>query len=75
MKKASAGRRRRTNIPGERTNCRKLPQPEYLPVSVSEAKKCYGSEDLDVVLITGDAYIDQPSFGVAIIGRYLVAHG
>ncbi|MCX8174173.1 MAG: YgiQ family radical SAM protein [Thermoplasmata archaeon] len=56
-------------------NSRKLPQPEYLPVSLDEARKCYGSEELDVILITGDAYIDQPSFGIAIIGRVLVAHG
>jgi len=29
----------------------------------------------DVVLVTGDAYVDHPSFGVALIGRWLEAHG
>lgn len=32
-------------------------------------------EQLDFVLVTGDAYIDHPSFAHAIISRYLVAHG
>jgi len=57
------------------TNYSGQPQPDYLPVSKSEVKKYYHSEELDVVLVTGDAYIDQPSFGVAVIGRFLVAHG
>ncbi len=30
---------------------------------------------LDVVLVTGDAYVDHPSWGVAAIGRWLEAHG
>ncbi len=30
---------------------------------------------LDVLLVTGDAYVDHPSFGVAVIGRWLQAHG
>ncbi len=30
---------------------------------------------LDVIIFTGDAYIDHPSFGAAVIGRYLFAHG
>ncbi|MEM3396767.1 MAG: YgiQ family radical SAM protein [Thermoplasmata archaeon] len=64
-----------TTILAELINSRKLPQPKYLPVSSEEARKCYGSEELDVILVTGDAYVDQPSFGVAIIGRVLVAHG
>ena len=29
----------------------------------------------DIVLITGDAYVDHPSFGAALIGRWLVHHG
>jgi len=32
-------------------------------------------EQLDVILISGDAYIDHPSFGPALIGRYLESHG
>lgn len=34
-----------------------------------------GWDALDVIIITGDAYIDHPSFGAAIIGRWLEAHG
>ena len=34
-----------------------------------------GWDALDVLLITGDAYVDHPSFGVALLGRWLCAHG
>jgi len=34
-----------------------------------------GWDSCDVVLITGDAYIDHPSFGMALVGRLLEAHG
>ena len=34
-----------------------------------------GWEELDVLLVTGDAYIDHPSFGAAVIGRVLEADG
>ena len=43
----------------------------YLPMTPEEA----GNEPLDVILITGDAYVDHPSWGVAAIGRWLEAHG
>lgn len=34
-----------------------------------------GWNQLDIIIITGDAYIDHPGFGAAIIGRWLEAHG
>ncbi len=34
-----------------------------------------GWDHADFVLVSGDAYVDHPSFGAAIIGRYLEAHG
>ncbi len=34
-----------------------------------------GLDQIDIVLISGDAYVDHPSFGVAIISRVLEAHG
>ncbi len=37
--------------------------------------KALGWDECDVVLVTGDAYIDHPSFGMALIGRLLEAHG
>ncbi len=34
-----------------------------------------GWEELDVLLVSGDAYVDHPSFGAALLGRWLVMHG
>ncbi len=45
-----------------------------LPMSMKEAKE-KGWAELDVVFITGDAYIDHPSFAMAILGRTLEAAG
>ena len=46
----------------------------YLPVSASETKDSTNKQ-IDIVLITGDAYIDHPSFGTAVIGRILENNG
>jgi radical SAM superfamily enzyme YgiQ (UPF0313 family) len=45
-------------------------QPEYLPMTVAEGERL-GIDQFDVVLVTGDAYVDHPSFGTALIGRVL----
>src|SRR4051794_36132716 len=45
-----------------------------LPVSRAEMT-ALGWDACDVVLVTGDAYVDHPSFGMAIIGRLLEAQG
>jgi len=37
--------------------------------------KSRGWDELDVLIITGDAYIDHPAFGAAVIGRVLEADG
>jgi len=42
----------------------------WLPITPKEAKK-RGWETLDVIIFTGDAYIDHPAFGSAVIGRIL----
>lgn len=34
-----------------------------------------GWKSVDIVIVTGDAYVDHPSFGAALIGRWLEAHG
>jgi uncharacterized radical SAM protein YgiQ len=34
-----------------------------------------GWDELDILLITGDGYVDHPSFGAALLGRWLVHHG
>lgn len=45
-----------------------------LPTSRAEMDEL-GWDSCDVVLVTGDAYIDHPSFGMALIGRLLERHG
>lgn len=45
-----------------------------LPISWKECQD-RGWQSLDVLLVTGDAYIDHPSFGVALIGRLLESRG
>ncbi len=47
---------------------------KWLPTSAKEVRQ-FGWEELDVILFTGDAYIDHPSFGAAVIGRILEAEG
>lgn len=46
----------------------------FLPVTAEEAKKL-GWDAPDFVYVTGDAYVDHPSFGLAIISRVLEANG
>lgn len=43
---------------------------DWLPTTIKETKK-RGWDELDVILFSGDAYIDHPSFGAAVIGRVL----
>ncbi|MDF1615349.1 YgiQ family radical SAM protein [Desulfurivibrio dismutans] len=50
------------------------PATLWLPATVAEMRQ-RGWETVDVVLVSGDAYIDHPSFGLALIGRWLEAHG
>jgi uncharacterized radical SAM protein YgiQ len=46
----------------------------FLPMSRAEMDKL-GWDACDIVLVTGDAYVDHPSFGMAIIGRLLESQG
>ncbi|WCE31239.1 YgiQ family radical SAM protein [Vibrio sp. SCSIO 43137] len=46
----------------------------FLPTSRKEMKKL-GWDSCDIIIVTGDAYVDHPSFGMAIIGRLLEAQG
>ena len=46
----------------------------FLPVSREDMRE-RGIEQLDFVYVTGDAYVDHPSFGTAIISRVLESHG
>lgn len=47
---------------------------DFLPTTKKECK-LRGWEELDVILFSGDAYVDHPSFGAAVIGRSLEAAG
>lgn len=47
---------------------------KFLPTS-REEMAALGWDSCDVVLVTGDAYVDHPSFGMAVIGRMLEAQG
>ncbi|GAB3035954.1 YgiQ family radical SAM protein [Bowmanella dokdonensis] len=46
----------------------------FLPMSRAEMTEL-GWDSCDIILVTGDAYVDHPSFGMAVIGRVLEAHG
>ena len=46
----------------------------FLPISKADMEE-QGIEQLDFVYVTGDAYVDHPSFGHAIISRILQSHG
>lgn len=50
------------------------PATRPLPMSMEEARE-RGWDELDVVIVTGDAYVDHPSFAMSILGRVLEAAG
>lgn len=45
-------------------------QPGFLPMTVAEADRL-GIDRFDIILVTGDAYVDHPFFGTALLGRVL----
>lgn len=55
-------------------NTGKINYLHWLPTTPKEAK-WRAWDELDVVLFTGDAYVDHPSFGAAVIGRLLEQNG
>lgn len=50
------------------------PITDWLPLTAKEVEK-RGWDELDVVLISGDAYVDHPAFGTAVIGRIIESEG
>jgi len=46
----------------------------FLPMS-REEMDALGWDSCDIILVTGDAYVDHPSFGMAVVGRLLENHG
>ena len=51
-----------------------LAQPPFLPMTRAEMT-VLGWDALDILLVSGDAYVDHPSFGIALLGRVLVEEG
>jgi uncharacterized radical SAM protein YgiQ len=50
------------------------PAAPFLPMSRAEMEQL-GWDECDIIIVTGDAYVDHPSFGMAVIGRVLEAQG
>ena len=53
---------------------KRLTPAPFLPMS-REEMDVLGWDACDIILVTGDAYVDHPSFGMAIVGRALEAQG
>ncbi len=50
------------------------PITDWLPLTKQEVEK-RGWDEVDVVLVSGDAYVDHPAFGTAVIGRIMESEG
>jgi len=50
------------------------PSSDWLPITKKELQY-HGWDELDVILVSGDAYVDHPSFGPAVIGRIIESEG
>ncbi len=48
--------------------------PEFMPMSRQEMDKL-GWDQLDILLVTGDCYVDHPSYGISLVGRLLLDAG
>ena len=46
----------------------------FLPTTMEEVRKL-GWDDLDIILVSGDTYIDSSYNGSAVIGKWLLKHG
>lgn len=52
----------------------KRPLTDWLPITKKEVTD-RGWEELDVIIVSGDAYVDHPTFGTAVIGRIIESEG
>lgn len=50
------------------------PVTDWLPITKKEVEM-RGWEEVDVIIVSGDAYVDHPSFGTAVIGRIMESEG
>ena len=51
-----------------------LDRSKFLPISMDDVR-ARGWDEIDIVCVTGDAYVDHPSFGITITARVLEAMG
>ena len=51
-----------------------MKEQKFLPLTVEEMQE-RGWDEVDAVCVTGDAYVDHPSFGIAIISRLIESMG
>ncbi len=56
------------------TKVSSLAQPEFIPLFPEELSRL-GWDTIDILLISGDAYLDHPACGAALLGRWLIARG
>lgn len=50
------------------------PLKDWLPITKKEVED-RGWSQLDVIIVSGDAYVDHPAFGAAVIGRIIESEG
>ena len=50
------------------------PLTDWLPITQKEVED-RGWSELDVIIVSGDAYVDHPAFGAAVIGRIIESEG
>jgi len=53
---------------------KRRPVTDWMPITKKEVEM-RGWSELDVIIISGDAYVDHPAFGSAVIGRILESEG
>ena len=75
--KTGAGKEMSQQPHGKATVADRTPYPPLTAFLPTTKKECElrGWDQLDIILFSGDAYVDHPSFGVAVIGRTLEAAG
>lgn len=71
---SNTGKRIQTRQRHHAQNSQPQNYADYLPLC-REDMEIKGWKELDVLLVSGDAYIDHPAFAVALLGRYLEYHG
>jgi uncharacterized radical SAM protein YgiQ len=62
------------NIENNQDSTALRPITDWLPLTMKEVEK-RGWDEVDIVIVSGDAYVDHPAFGTAVIGRIMESEG